>query len=180
MKAQIQQKEQILNDLEASYISVTDILSNISAELACKDQNGKWTIAQQFKHLILSTYPVASALKKPYERLAAFGAPTDSTMDYDTLKSTYYGHLAKGVKAIGKFVPEEILEDDWPGLFKDWALIGKKFQDRLAVWSEADLDKYAIPHPILGALSVRQMLLFTILHNHHHLNGINNDIRNST
>ena len=35
-------------------------------------------------------------------------------------------------------------------------------------WDEKSLSKYVIPHPLLGKLSVREMLYFTILHTDHH------------
>jgi hypothetical protein len=35
-------------------------------------------------------------------------------------------------------------------------------------WSEAELDAYRLPHPLLGRLSVREMMFFTLLHNRHH------------
>jgi hypothetical protein len=35
--------------------------------------------------------------------------------------------------------------------------------------SEIHLDKYILPHPLLGKLTLREMLYFTIHHNEHHL-----------
>ena len=32
-----------------------------------------------------------------------------------------------------------------------------------------DLDKYVLPHPLLGKVTLREMLYFTIHHNEHHL-----------
>jgi len=39
-------------------------------------------------------------------------------------------------------------------------------------YNEANLDKYIIPHPLLGKLTLREMLFFTIHHNEHHLDLI--------
>ncbi len=39
-------------------------------------------------------------------------------------------------------------------------------------WSEHALDLYRLPHPLLGKLTVREMLLFTVYHNAHHLEQV--------
>ena len=39
---------------------------------------------------------------------------------------------------------------------------------RLESFSEEELDRLRLPHPILGRRSIREMLLFQILHNEHH------------
>lgn len=39
----------------------------------------------------------------------------------------------------------------------------------LEQWSEADLDRVRMPHPILGPLTVREMLFFTLYHDGHHV-----------
>ncbi len=39
-------------------------------------------------------------------------------------------------------------------------------------WSEAALDRYRLPHPLLGKLTVREMLFFTLYHNAHHLDQV--------
>ena len=43
---------------------------------------------------------------------------------------------------------------------------------RIPRWSEPALDRYRLPHPLLGQLTVREMLLFTVYHNVHHLEQV--------
>jgi uncharacterized damage-inducible protein DinB len=35
-------------------------------------------------------------------------------------------------------------------------------------WSERALDRYRLPHPLLGTLTTRDMLWFTVFHTAHH------------
>jgi len=42
----------------------------------------------------------------------------------------------------------------------------------LASWSEAELDARAMPHPTMGPITVREMLLFMALHDRHHVRGV--------
>ena len=41
-------------------------------------------------------------------------------------------------------------------------------QTNTLAWSERALDRYRLPHPLLGRLTVREMLLFTLYHSVHH------------
>ncbi len=39
-------------------------------------------------------------------------------------------------------------------------------------WSETSLDRYRLPHPLLGRLTVREMLFFTLGHGLHHARNV--------
>ena len=39
-------------------------------------------------------------------------------------------------------------------------------------WSERAMDRYRLPHPLLGQLTVREMLFFTLYHNVHHIHVV--------
>ena len=53
-----------------------------------------------------------------------------------------------------------------------WNLIGGKFSKRIDQWSESSLDRFKLLHPLLGRLTLREMLFFTIFHNEHHLRAM--------
>ena len=38
-----------------------------------------------------------------------------------------------------------------------------------ATWSEEALDRHGLTHPLIGELTVREMLLFCVVHERHHL-----------
>jgi hypothetical protein len=46
--------------------------------------------------------------------------------------------------------------------------LANQLADVVGHWREEDLDRYRLPHPLLGKLTVREMLLFTVYHNYHH------------
>lgn len=61
-----------------------------------------------------------------------------------------------------------------PGL--DRAEIVKAFESASASvrtaaepWTEEALDRHALAHPLVGQLTVREMLLFFVVHERHHL-----------
>jgi hypothetical protein len=71
-------------------------------------------------------------------------------------------------KRQGPFIPKKV---DLPkgqklkaSLNKEVAKLCKAIEKR----SEEELDRYILPHPILGKLTLREMLYFTIYHVKHH------------
>lgn len=36
-------------------------------------------------------------------------------------------------------------------------------------WSETSLDRFVLPHPLLGRLTAREMAIFAVIHNMHHV-----------
>lgn len=44
-----------------------------------------------------------------------------------------------------------------------------RFAAAIGDWPERALDRYRLPHPLLGKLTVREMAQFTLLHNVHHV-----------
>ena len=71
-----------------------------------------------------------------------------------------------------------IVGDSWDGLdarslIQEIDALDKRAGDSLVTavgkWRERDLDKYRLPHPVLGKISVREMLFFTHYHDLHHL-----------
>jgi hypothetical protein len=47
-------------------------------------------------------------------------------------------------------------------------VLANQLASSIGRWREEDLDYYRLPHPLLGKLTVREMLFFTVYHNYHH------------
>jgi hypothetical protein len=54
-------------------------------------------------------------------------------------------------------------------LIKKYAEQKQKLILKIEKQNEKDLDVYILPHPLLGKVTLREMLYFTIHHNEHHL-----------
>ena len=59
-------------------------------------------------------------------------------------------------------------------LIKKYVLHKEKLIAKIEKQTESDLDKYILPHPLLGKVTLREMLYFTIHHNEHHLELLRN------
>ncbi len=135
-----------------------------------------WSPADNVRHLIKSTTPVTRALKLPRMALRVlFGQGARST-GYAELIERYRGVLASGGKA-GRYAPSpQRPPDDFPawqqGLVSECQAAVRALARAVDPWSEDDLDRCRLPHPLLGKLTVREMLFFTLYHFEHHRAGV--------
>jgi hypothetical protein len=91
------------------------------------------------------------------------------------LRADYLSRLAQGAGASGAFVPEreEVTAAQRSArqraLLMRWQRGNAQLRAAVEAWSEADLDRLLLPHPILGKITAREMLFFAIYHGHHHI-----------
>lgn len=136
----------------------------------CAGPNDRWTEGQHLDHLILSAKPLNMALRLP--RLALrmkFGTAKSGSETLEKLAVRYEKLLAGGGGASGRFVPPEVKIEDKKCRLDELRKQGEKLVEVVGAWSESDMDKYVLPHPLLANLSIRDMLLFTYHHMGHHL-----------
>lgn len=130
---------------------------------------GKWSAGQQLDHLIKSSKPVCSALSLPRLVLRYFGTARTPSMSYDSLVKNYQQVLAAGATATSAYQPSVVYLAQRAALLQLFEEQKTKLLQQLQSWTEQDLDKYRLPHPLLGKITVREMLYFTAYHNEHHL-----------
>lgn len=132
-----------------------------------------WSPAETVRHLTKSTRPVVQALNLPKFLLRLrFGRSKRPSVAYEELRARYRGLLDAGGKA-GRFAPSSQNESDLPAwrerILATYARVNEELRGAIGKWSEQNLDKLQLPHPLLGNLTVREMLLFTLYHQRHHI-----------
>ena len=172
-------KRSLIKAVQKSQNDVTAFFSNLSLEAFYQTQTDAWSPAENLQHLIKSVKPVSLSMKLPKFVLAAlFGRSTRVSRRFANITAMYRDELQKGATASWFFRPAQRItkEDDAETrrhqLLQKWEKAGSDLLTQLLKWSEQDLDRYRLPHPILGKLSVREMLLFTIYHDTHHIMGV--------
>ncbi|MFK8005983.1 MAG: DinB family protein [Saprospiraceae bacterium] len=167
----IYSKSEIIQSLQASFDQVTACVTSTPDEIFYNKKDGKWSVAENFSHLIQSTKPLASVLKKNKLFLLAFGVSFSGSDKFETLRSNYLLKLSQGLapRNGGGFISKNVESTSKEIFLENWNLIGSKFPSRIDQWSENNLDRFKLPHPLLGKLTVREMLFFTVFHNEHHL-----------
>jgi hypothetical protein len=140
-------------------------------------QGRAWSPAEHMRHLAKSARPVAKAMGWPrLMLLLAFGPHFGPSSSFAALRERYLARLAAGATA-GRFAPTrrpvpEDVEAGKAAVLREWREANAGLEAAAASWSERALDRCRMPHPVLGKLTVREMLAFTALHTAHHLNRV--------
>jgi hypothetical protein len=136
-----------------------------------------WAPADNVRHLIKSNRPVARALTVPrLALLVRFGFTRRPSRTYSALRANYHEALAAGLRA-GRFAPRPLPPDQQTDeqrreILTRWSQTLADLAAGIPGWSELALGHLRLPHPGLGPLTVREMLLFTLYHNTHHVLGV--------
>ena len=167
---QIHDKPQIIAALNEKVEAFNQYISPLNKEQFEVSPNGKWSAGQNLDHLIRAIKPlqVAYALPK-FAIVVMFGKTNRASKTYDELVIKYKAKLAAGGRASGPFIPPAVGFEKKDELIKKYTKQKQKLITKIEKQSEADLDKYILPHPLLGKVTLREMLYFTIHHNVHHL-----------
>ena len=167
-------------EIEATLRSVAAAGERFLAALPATEffapQGASWSPAEHARHLSKSVRPVAMALNLPKLVLRWRFGKAAGSRSFPALREVYLAALAGGATA-GRFTPSAQPPPEEPA--KRQAEILATFRhevetlaDRLERWREPALDRHRMPHPVLGPLTVREMLFFTAYHNAHHLNRV--------
>jgi hypothetical protein len=136
---------------------------------------GKWSAAQQVRHLTIAAdnTKLAFALPKFIVRWYA-GKPNRPSRSYDELVAKYKLKLLQGGKASGRFIPRPLSASygKQKMLYQFKASMDKLMHAIQSKWKEPQLDQYIAPHPLLGKITLRELGYFTIHHTYHHLESI--------
>ena len=137
-------------------------------------QGAKWSPAEHARHLHKSVRPLAAALAIPRIVLwLRFGPHRGASRTFAQMRDLYTSRLALGY-VNNRYAPAHrdppADTERWRReIMSRWAASVDALAGRVIQWEERDADRYRLPHPLLGKLSVREMLHFTLYHNAHHV-----------
>lgn len=163
-------RSEIINKLQHHHQLFTDYIHSLNeADFMFSLNNEKWAAGLQLDHIYRSVKPLGDGIILPKFVIGLmFGKANRPSKTYDALVQKYHDKLSLGGKAMGNFIPQ-------PVAFSQREEIKNKLQGRLnklckhlVKYSEEELDKYIIPHPLIGKLTMREMMYFTIYHVQHH------------
>lgn len=167
---QIHDKPQIIAALNEKVDAFNEYIASLNKERFEVSPNEKWSAGQNPDHLIRAIKPLQVAYSLPKFALAIlFGKANRPSRTYNELVIKYKSKLAAGGKASKQFIPPAVSYENKDALIEKYDKHKQKLVTKIEKQSEADLDKYILPHPLLGKLTLREMLYFTIHHNMHHL-----------
>ena len=149
-----------------------DFLNSHDIDKWNKGPDGKWTSGQHIMHLLQSAKPLNKALGLPMFVLwYKFGKANRPPRTYDVIENKYKAKLAAARNILSPFskkmpeTPPEGKQSIIDQLNKQKEILLKKINKV----SEKDMDKYLIPHPLLGRMLIREMIMWNAIHVDHHL-----------
>lgn len=174
----------LIQGLATAERAVSEFFGSLSADEFVRREGSAWTPAEHLEHLNAAVKAVAEGFELPRWLLRfRFGRPRRSSRTYEQLRDDYRALLEQGAVATGRFVPGRggFGEDDSmvrrTRLLSRWYRANERLRSALERWTERDLDRVQLPHPILGRITAREMVLFTIYHNHHHIAAAGRRVR---
>jgi len=102
-----------------------------------------------------------------------FGKPERQSRSYEEICQVYRAEITRGAQASGRFLPDqqspaEGAEKEKTELLEKWSKVSTELVLVAEKWNDNELDGYLLPHPLIGKLTIREMLFFTIYHNLRH------------
>lgn len=160
----------IKQKLQENHHKFLEYLGEFSDAELVLSKNNKWTAGQHLEHIYLAVKPVRVALSLPKFLLKlVFGQANRSSKSEEELVKKYKLKLANGGRASGRFIPKKVTAEMVINLRHDLKKEVDHLCTKLDKFTEEELDRYVLPHPLLGKLTLREMLYFTSYHvTHHH------------
>ncbi len=166
----IYNKTEIIDGLDKNVNAFNQFILSLNKDQFENTNDGKWSAGQNLHHLILAIKPLQPAFSLPWFILKTFfGKENRSSKSYAVLAEKYKSKLAAGGKASSRFIPTIVLYNKKDILVKKYNRQKDKLIKKIKNQSEDKLENCILPHPLLGKITLREMLFFTIYHNEHHL-----------
>lgn len=162
-------RNDIILHLNQNHSSFIDFIYSLDDADFIKSMPNKWSAGQQLEHILLSIKPLEQALKLPGFMLRVlFGNAKRSSLPYEDIVGAYLHKLANGAKATPKYLPAMVVNSKKEALINDVQRSLHQLTSLIGRFKEEELDSLVLPHPLLGKLTLREMLYFTLYHVTHH------------
>ena len=166
-----QTQTEILTALESNATTIVDFYSAQPEAKLYGGDSEHWGPLHHLVHLTRTSTAIQRGLR------------SQSLPVHPTGRSRLYAEVRDAGAASLVATPKEKLLDMGrvvevaPGakraqLVNEYSRASANLRTAAAEWAEADLDLRAMPHPLIGLLTVREMLLFCVFHERHHLKQV--------
>lgn len=170
-------KVQIVGLLEQKHQDIFNWLDNQPEENWEKGPVDKWTTGQHILHLVKSLQMLNKALSYPKFILKyKFGVCNRAPRDYATVAKKYQDKLDVSkdkAKEFNKSLQIPTIKDK-KRLLTRYQIQQKKLQYKTQKISDKNLDSLIVPHPLMGKMTLREIIMWTAHHTEHHLQTLQN------
>ena len=171
-------KTEIINAIGKQHSRFSEYISGLSEDEFLFRYQSKWSAGQQLKHIILCVQPLVQVCGMPNTRIEQkFGANETESRGYDKILGDYLEKLDRGGKSPKQYVSDSVLGNEKPELLETLLKSIQKLNKEIEAFSEKELDGLCIPHPVLGNITLREMLFNAIYHVQHHQIQTENNLK---
>jgi hypothetical protein len=165
------EKEVIADLLEEKHRELFEWLEKEPNDNWEKGPDGKWTVGQQIQHLVDSLQLLNNALSYPRFFLKyKFGLCNRKPRNYKTIVNKYQQKLLENkdqTKTYNQKLKKPLLKDR-ERLLTRLQIQSKKLQYKIKKISDVNLDTLVLPHPLMGKMTIREIIMWTAHHTEHH------------
>ena len=165
-------KKDIITLLENKHKELFSWLKNQPETIFDKGPKEKWTTGQHIVHLVDSIKQVNKALSYPKFLLKyKFGIANRDVRSYDEIVKKYQEKLYNNQERAKQFnIKVETPSDKkFKVLLAKLQIQNKKLQHKTKRWKDIDLDTLILPHPLMGKMPIREIIMWTAYHTEHHV-----------
>ena len=166
-------KEEVVKTLEHKHQLLCEWLESHPNEDWVKGPKGKWNTGEHIVHLIQSKKALNRALLMPKFYLKyKFGTNNRENRTYNQIVQKYQNKLSDNpgiVADISKKMPKIEIANKITYIAK-LEKEKKKLIRQFRRWTESDLDTFLLPHPLMGRMTIREIVIWTAYHTEHHHN----------
>ena len=170
-------KDDIADLIDAKHSEFITWLQNQTDESWTLGPEGKWTTGQQALHLLQCIIPLNNALSMPKFLLRfKYGKTNRPGRSYEDVIKRYNERLkdAKGTTFKGSQNMKIPKLEDKQYLLNRLQTEAKKLQYKTRRINDVNLDTVVLPHPLMGKMPVREIIMWTAYHVEQHLETLRN------
>ncbi len=162
-------KESLVSGVRRSVAEFNAIIAGLDDRAFERNAGGKWSAGQDLQHLVKTLRIVNKAYALPLFILRLlYGKSGWDSREVVVIEKKYKKAMAAGVNAPAAFVPGIVGAGERDALLAEHLRLGERLCQRIEKMSDRALDKYRLPHPALGKVTLREMIILTWLHTDHH------------
>jgi hypothetical protein len=162
-------KNSITEILNETVVKFNRLIQDLDKTEFETNYNMKWSAGQDLLHLVklLRILNIAYLIPKGL-LVILYGKNKHTSRSFETLQAMYKKALTGGAQSPNLYIPKPVFFEQQSELILKHSALNKKFIKKINKLSEEELDKYLLPHPILGKVSLRELAIFTSFHTIHH------------
>lgn len=167
-------RDEILAALEARSREVLEAVAAIPDDAFMAGDTERWGPGQHLTHVTSAHARLARALADP---AGLPEQPAGESRDYAEVQGAYVAALAATPPALlARNSRTGAAEGTRAEIVARYEAASSRLREAAGAWDEGALDARGVPHPLLGVIRVREMLLFMLYHDLHHLEGIRRSV----